>query len=276
MTCPLWKIEVPAPVPRVSTISTPLPAIAPKPCTSASFITRTGLPQRLASAVCRSKPAHSSVPRLGAVNTRPSRTAPGNPTDTRSKPPSAPAAASMAAVSVCGATGGAGVGLRTGLPMICPLPSSTASLMPVPPISTASVRWSSIGGAPSASDAPAYAASLPDPVAARLVPEAGSVVPGGTLWVDLHLEIDPGWHTYWRNPGDSGLPTEIAWELPAGFSAGDIEWPAPERFVLGTIGNYGYHGSTDLLVPIAAPVALKPGDTAQLAAKASWLVCSDI
>ena len=129
------------------------------------------------------------------------------------------------------------------------------------------------------SAAPAGAASpapLADPVAARLVPEARGIVPGGTLWVDLHLDIAPGWHTYWRNPGDSGLPTEIAWTLPAGFSAGEIAWPAPERFVLGTIGNYGYHGSADLLVPIAAPAGLEPGSTAHLAANATWLVCSEI
>ncbi len=127
--------------------------------------------------------------------------------------------------------------------------------------------------------APAYAASpvVPaDPVAARLVPEAGSVAPGGTLWVDLHLEIAPGWHVYWRNPGDSGLPTEIAWTLPAGFSAGDIAWPVPDRFVLGAIGNYGYHGRADLLVPIAAPADLEPGGAIHLEAHANWLVCSDI
>src|SRR5712691_2397942 len=124
---------------------------------------------------------------------------------------------------------------------------------------------------------PVVAATLPaDPVAARLVPEAVAIVPGGTLWVDLHLDIAPGWHTYWRNPGDSGLPTEIAWDLPAGFRAGEVAWPAPERFVLGAIGNYGYHGSADLLVPIAAPADLKPGGTTHLAANASWLVCSDI
>ncbi len=123
----------------------------------------------------------------------------------------------------------------------------------------------------------AASATVPaDPVAARLVPEAGSVVPGGTLWLDLHLDIAPGWHVYWRNPGDSGLPTEIAWDLPSGFSAGEIAWPAPERFVLGTIGNYGYHGSADLLVPIAAPVTLNPGDAVHLAANATWLVCSEI
>jgi len=121
------------------------------------------------------------------------------------------------------------------------------------------------------------ASTLPaDPVAARLVPEAGAIVPGGTLWVDLHLDIAPGWHTYWRNPGDSGLPTEIAWTLPPGFGAGDIAWPAPERFVLGTIGNYGYSGAADLLVPITAPANLDPGSTAHLGANASWLLCSDI
>jgi len=115
-----------------------------------------------------------------------------------------------------------------------------------------------------------------DPVAARLVPETGAVEPGGTLWVDLHLDIAPGWHTYWRNPGDSGLPTEIAWVLPAGFSAGEIAWPVPERFVIGGIGNYGYGGSADLLVPVAVPANLTPGGTVQLEANANWLVCSEI
>jgi thiol:disulfide interchange protein len=127
-----------------------------------------------------------------------------------------------------------------------------------------------------AASTPAGAATLPDPVQARLVPEAASVVPGAILWVDLHLDIAPGWHTYWRNPGDSGLPTEIAWRLPAGFSGGEIAWPAPERFVLGTIGNYGYRGSADLLMPITAPSDLQPGGSAHLAAHATWLVCSDI
>src|SRR5712692_8870551 len=73
MIRPLSKIAVPAPVPSVSTISTPLPRIAPKPWTSASFMTRTGFFQRLASAACRSKPVHGSVPRWGAVSTRPPR-----------------------------------------------------------------------------------------------------------------------------------------------------------------------------------------------------------
>ena len=115
-----------------------------------------------------------------------------------------------------------------------------------------------------------------NPVAARLVPENAAVAPGKPLWVDLHLDIAPGWHTYWQNPGDSGLPTEIAWSLPPGFRAGEIAWPTPERFVLGAIGNYGYGGTADLLVPLAAPADLKPGGTVHLAADASWLVCSEI
>ncbi|HEX3954222.1 MAG TPA: protein-disulfide reductase DsbD domain-containing protein [Stellaceae bacterium] len=115
-----------------------------------------------------------------------------------------------------------------------------------------------------------------DPVVAHLIPETRQIAPGETFWVDLHLDIAKGWHTYWRNPGDSGLPTEMQWTLPAGFSAGEIAWPPPERFVLGTIGNYGYAGSADLLVPITAPTELESGGTAHLAGKAIWLACSEI
>ncbi len=122
----------------------------------------------------------------------------------------------------------------------------------------------------------AAAAALPDPVKAQLVAERSALAPGATLAVDLHLQIAPGWHIYWRNPGDSGLPTAIAWRLPPGFRAGAIEWPPPHHFVAGTIGNYGYAGLADLLVPIIAPKGLRPGAAAHLAATASWLVCSQI
>src|SRR5271155_2465167 len=115
-----------------------------------------------------------------------------------------------------------------------------------------------------------------DLVKADLVAEAASIAAGATLWVDLHLEVKPGWHIYWQNPGDSGLPTAIDWKLPPGFSAGHILWPAPEHFVQNGIGNYGYAGTVDLLVPIAAPQELAVGQTAVLDAEASWLVCADI
>ncbi len=115
-----------------------------------------------------------------------------------------------------------------------------------------------------------------EPVKARLVAETTSWTPGAPLWVAVHLDIAAGWHTYWRNPGDSGLPTEISWTLPKGFSAGEIAWPAPQRFVVGTIGNYGYSGTADLLIPITTPAMTDAGAPAQIAAAVSWLVCSEI
>jgi len=144
--------------------------------------------------------------------------------------------------------------------------------MRVRAILAAVLAWAGFAGA-----APA-AVDLPAPgelVQARLVAESASLAPGKTLWVALHLTVKPGWHVYWRNPGDSGLPTEIAWHLPPGFSAGAIDWPAPQRFVVGGLANYGYTGTADLLVPIAVPAAL-PGGPLTLRAEASWLVCADI
>lgn len=129
---------------------------------------------------------------------------------------------------------------------------------------------------------PSSASAVPpieDPVKARLVAERSSISPGETVWVALHLEMRPGWHVYWRNPGDAGLPPEIAWTLPQGFTAGEIAWPTPERFVVNDIGNYGYAGSVDLLVPITADPKASgppPGGTTPIRAQATWLACADI
>jgi thiol:disulfide interchange protein len=122
-------------------------------------------------------------------------------------------------------------------------------------------------------DGPSAAADL---VKAGLVAEISSIAPGAALWIDLHLEIKPGWHIYWRNPGDSGLPTAIDWHLPPGFSAGNILWPVPEHFVQNGIGNYGYSGSADLVVSVMPPKQLTTGQAERLEADASWLVCADI
>jgi DsbC/DsbD-like thiol-disulfide interchange protein/cytochrome c biogenesis protein CcdA len=129
--------------------------------------------------------------------------------------------------------------------------------------------WS---GAAPALAAPPLAGEL---VNAALYAESVSIAPGQTAWLDVHLAVAPGWHIYWHNPGDSGLPTEIKWTLPAGFAAGDIQWPVPERFQLGPIANYGYSGSTDLLVPVTAPAGFAAG-TAHLDAAIDYLVCSEI
>ena len=126
-----------------------------------------------------------------------------------------------------------------------------------------------LGAAPSARAAPV------EPVSARLVPETAGIAPGATLWVDLHLDIAPGWHTYWRNPGDSGLPTTIDWKVPAHFRAGAIEWPAPKALQVGPLVNYGYEGTVLHLVTLDVPSDAKPGETAELAARADWLVCKE-
>ena len=131
--------------------------------------------------------------------------------------------------------------------------------------------WAMVGNAASA--APPRASDL---VQAALHAESGSVAPGQTLWTNLHVTIAPGWHIYWKNPGDSGLPTEIDWALPQGFSAGAIEWPTPERFQLGPIANYGYTGGADLLVPLNAPAGLAADAKPHLAATVKYLVCSEI
>ncbi len=112
-------------------------------------------------------------------------------------------------------------------------------------------------------------------VAAQLVSEQTALVPGSTATLALRLAIDPGWHTYWRNPGESGLPTTLAWKLPAGYKAGDIEWPAPRALKAGPLVNYGYEGVVFHLVPVAVPADAKAGSTTTLAARADWLVCRE-
>ncbi|MGC1523716.1 MAG: protein-disulfide reductase DsbD domain-containing protein [Steroidobacteraceae bacterium] len=113
-------------------------------------------------------------------------------------------------------------------------------------------------------------------VKARLVSEVSAIAPGQSFWVALELDIRDGWHTYWRNPGDSGQATSLKWRLPPGFTAGDIVWTTPHRFEIPPLVNYGYAKHAVHLVNITAPQDLKAGAPAVLSAKASWLVCSDV
>jgi thiol:disulfide interchange protein DsbD len=110
---------------------------------------------------------------------------------------------------------------------------------------------------------------------AELAPQT-QAAPGATIYVALHQIIDAGWHTYWRNPGDSGQATTIAWTLPEGWSAGDPVWPLPQKLPAGPLMDYGYTGSVYLPVPIEVPRSAKPGQTAHLQAAAHFLVCQDI
>jgi thiol:disulfide interchange protein/DsbC/DsbD-like thiol-disulfide interchange protein len=115
-----------------------------------------------------------------------------------------------------------------------------------------------------------------DNVKAHLVSEVGSIAAGQPFWVALEFDIRDGWHTYWRNPGDSGQATTIKWQLPPGFIAGDIVWTTPHRFELPPLMNYGYAKHAVHLVRIAAPADLRAGTPVVLSAKASWLVCADV
>ncbi|MCH8542379.1 MAG: thioredoxin family protein [Alcanivorax sp.] len=129
-------------------------------------------------------------------------------------------------------------------------------------------------------DDPARSGSVSAPhIRAELFSDVSAVAPGDTLTVALRLQPDEGWHTYWLNPGDSGLETRIRWTLPEGASAGSIQWPTPERIPVEHLVNYGFKGDTLLLVDITVPVDLDADtdtdtDTGfTLTADASWLVC---
>lgn len=102
------------------------------------------------------------------------------------------------------------------------------------------------------------------------------VKPGETFYVALDQKIAPGWHTYWRNPGDSGEPTSISWTLPSAVSASAIKWPKPEAIPFGPLVNYGYSERVVLPVAITVPAAAKIGDLLKLGADVTWLECSDI
>ena len=110
-------------------------------------------------------------------------------------------------------------------------------------------------------------------VEAELVAERGAIEPGRPLTVALRLKAIPGWHTYWRNPGDSGEPTKLAWNLPPGYVAGPIQWPHPERLPAGPLMNYGYENEVLLLTRIKVPQDAGAGPVT-LTAHATWLVCN--
>jgi DsbC/DsbD-like thiol-disulfide interchange protein len=112
-------------------------------------------------------------------------------------------------------------------------------------------------------------------VQVQLVPEVDSIRPGQPFTVGLHLRMDPEWHTYWKNPGDSGLATRLTWKLPDGFQAGPIEWPYPVVFKQGPVTSYGYKDEVLLPVTITPPAMLAAGISVTLAARADWLECRE-
>ena len=113
-------------------------------------------------------------------------------------------------------------------------------------------------------------------VRAQLLAHAPQGIQAGqTFWLGLQIEHQPHWHTYWQNPGDSGLPTRLQWKLPAGLQAGEIAWPLPKKIPIGTLANYGYENTVllpvvvtvgpDFKAPVVGPVKIQ--------LQAEWLVC---
>lgn len=113
-------------------------------------------------------------------------------------------------------------------------------------------------------------------VRASLILETVGLKPGAAPMAALRLEMREGWHSYWINPGDSGMETTIEWVLPAGVTAGAIQWPTPERIPVGPLVNYGYGHDALLLVPLNVDRAVIPGQPVTLTAKAAWLACADV
>ncbi|RDJ20189.1 thiol:disulfide interchange protein [Bosea caraganae] len=111
---------------------------------------------------------------------------------------------------------------------------------------------------------------------ATLISSRNTVQPGERFQVALKQKIAKGWHTYWVNPGDSGEATKLDWTLPEGFSAGEIQWPAPKAIPFPPLVNFGFEGVVLLPVEITVPETARPGETLSLKASATWLVCEKI
>jgi thiol:disulfide interchange protein DsbD len=122
---------------------------------------------------------------------------------------------------------------------------------------------------------PAVGTSSPQHVKAQLIADVESIKPGSRFSVAVVLTMEEGWHTYWKNPGDSGLPTTIEWNLPEGFLAGEIQWPYPQKFETAGIVSFGYADRVFLLIDMQAPASLNPGTVVGLSASVSWLACKD-
>jgi DsbC/DsbD-like thiol-disulfide interchange protein len=110
----------------------------------------------------------------------------------------------------------------------------------------------------------------------ELVAENQWIAAGHTLNLGLHFQLEKGWHIYWINPGDSGEPPRVKWQLPAGLTAGEIEWPAPRRLGTPSIVDFGYEDAVTLVVPIHAEPSFDTEHLARLAAEVTVLVCRDM
>ena len=124
---------------------------------------------------------------------------------------------------------------------------------------------------------PSTAQEIPNPVETELVSNVITVKPGDSFKLGVLFKIDPGWYIYWKNPGDSGLPTEVDFTVPANFKAGELNWPAPSKFQNATAGtDFGYKKSILLWSDIKVPAKAKVNSVLTIQAEVSWLSCKEI
>ena len=122
----------------------------------------------------------------------------------------------------------------------------------------------------------AWADTGADHVKVDLLADTTAVRPSKPFTLGVRFQIDPGWHIYWTNPGDSGLPTTVQLRLPAGFVAGPVQYPVPKVLKFpGDITNYGYDTETTFLVTVTPPAQMAAGTAVPMDADAAWLVCQE-
>ena len=108
-----------------------------------------------------------------------------------------------------------------------------------------------------------------------LIFDRASLVPGESNWIGVRFELDPGWHIYWTNPGDSGEPPKIVWQTPSGVQAGDLQFPAPQRIPDHSLMDYGYKGNVVLLSKLTVPAEIT-SKQAEISADVKYLVCREV
>jgi DsbC/DsbD-like thiol-disulfide interchange protein len=119
--------------------------------------------------------------------------------------------------------------------------------------------------------------SADDLVTVKLLADSAAIEPGKPFRLGVLFTIEPGWHIYWTNPGDSGTPTRVEFKLPAGFKAGPVQYPVPTKFTQpGDLVAYGYANEVLLIATVTPAPDLKPGQTVSVAAACDFLVCEKV
>lgn len=119
------------------------------------------------------------------------------------------------------------------------------------------------------------AQAAPRHLRVSLVSAATGLEPGGTQTIGIHFQLDPGWHIYWTNPGDSGEPPSVSWHLPSGLAVGELKFPTPKRMEAHTLTDYGYQDDVVLLADMAVAKSFA-AKSADISADIRWLVCREV